>query len=143
MIVKWNGDGLLVAPLVEQNTDASKTGVPFQVGGEKIITIIPGFNEVPDEVWANIEPHIQDKMKSGQIEEFSKQEKGDDGIVIRHGIPLRRFLPERAREVVRNCFSLDSLQKWLEGYEEVEQETRDEIRNEIKDQIEKIKAGGR
>jgi len=134
MIVKWNGDGILMVPVVGG-------GGKGRTGGEPLVRLLPGFNEVADEQWNLIRPHVQQKMDSGKLEEFSKKEKDEEGNSVISGVALRRFMPNRAREAVKECYSIETLEFWLKGAKDYEPETRDEIRAMIKDQIAAIKEG--
>ena len=143
MIVKYDGKGLLVIPVVTPLKPGEQR--VRGTGGEDLVKLIPGFNEVPDSKWNLVRSHLESKIEKGTIVEWcNKYEKDEKGKVIQvEGTSLRRFRARDAKEAVQGCYNLDSLSLWLEGYGEVEQEVRDEIRVAIKEQIDLINSGGK
>lgn len=140
MIINWKGDGLLMVPVIE-DTAPSRGGVPL-VGGEVQIRILPGYNEVLDSVWFKIKPHVQDLIFDKKLDEYVSTKKADDtGELVEKGVPLRRQQVAKAREMVLNCFSIDSLVMWLKGSDDYEAEERADIRVLIDEQIKSINDG--
>lgn len=141
MIINWKGQGLLMVPIIEDENVRTLGGVP-QVGGEQQVRILPGYNDVPDEVWFKIRVHLKDHILNGKLEEFVVTKKDEaTGELIERGASLRRQTVPKAREIVINCFNVDSLVLWLKGSETMEMEERADIRVLIDEQIKSINQG--
>jgi hypothetical protein len=148
MIVNWQGTGVLTIPATDpgiKTVEKTEGGseMPRKIGAEEVVMLIPGYNEVTDELWAKAARNCLHHIKSGKIEEMGKEDTDEDGNKFMRSYPIRKIVPSKAMEVVKGCFNLKSLEFWLTGSEEYDAETRDEIRAMIKDQIEKIKNGNR
>lgn len=150
MIVGWEVEkvkagaivGLLMVPIIEEvkkeegevNRGNEK---PPLVGGEKQVRLLPGFNYIPDEIWDKIKIHLIDKILNKQIIYISKREKNEEtGDFTEEGIPLEKMSLEKAREVVWNCYDLESLKLW-----KFEIPDGKEIRGDILAQMEGIIKG--
>jgi hypothetical protein len=150
MILNWKGDGpLSVSPIdITPYKDAwaikdikEKEAVIKRLQSPvKPVVLVPGWNEVDDNVWFLCRNHIIDKIDSGKIEELSREEKGDDGAKKFVGITIGDFKnrqgavysPERLVQIIRGCNVIKTLESWKK------QESRDEIRLEIAFQLEKL-----
>lgn len=167
MIFKWKGDGVLTITPVDVNVlkqfdkldkKAREETIRLYVEPIEQIVVIPGWNEVSDEVWDLCRPHITKKIDSGMIEELAREE--DVPVVDAEGKPVldaegkpkkekkyvgvtisdfknrqgANFGPTKLVEIIRGCNSIAVLTKWRE------QDARDEIRAEIKEQIDKLNA---
>ena len=117
--------------------------------------LMPGFNEIPDDDYNNVEVTLKDEINVDKVAlhhvvNDTKKVKGQgaDGKVTEVETPFKRgksiaeISPQQAKVIIENCWSLQSLERWLEGSEATgrNRETRDEVRTRIKDQIEKIKS---
>jgi len=143
MIVKWNGKGLLMTPIVEMETEEQRTrgGVPM-VGGERQVRLIPGYNEVKDEDWVLMKSQLFNHIKEKKLEYFASTKKDETtGELVEKGVALRRQNVNKAREMVLDCFCLDSLLAWLKGGEGYEAEDRSDIRVLIEEQMNSINEG--
>lgn len=134
MIVQLNKDGLVMIPILHEDKD--------KVGGEEMVRLIPGYNEILDEVWLNVRNHVDYHLASGVIVEYGRKEKDEDGNDILVGTSIRRQTPSKAKEMVKNCFCLDTLDLWENGSDDYEMETRADIRVLIEKQRKNILNGG-
>jgi hypothetical protein len=165
MILNWKGDGVLtVAPYdvkeFKQFDSLSKRDREGAVREMSVpidqVVIIPGWNEVADEVWFLCRDHLLNKIDAGMIEELVREEiVGDideDGkpVLDEKGAPKNKkvfvgatisdfknrqgatYNPARLVEIIRGCGSIAVLEKWRS------EDARDEIRAEIKNQIDKL-----
>lgn len=137
MIVRFDGKNVSGVPLILSN------GEGLGLGAVRIIRLMPGYSEIPDAEYFQVRDTLGRLLKDKTLTEFAKEEKNPEtGETTVRGIALRRFPPDKAREAVRNCYCLRSLELWLTGNDGYELESRDEIRVLIKEQMELIKAGG-
>jgi len=133
MIVNWKkpGAGLLVIP---------------------VVNLLPGHNDVPDDIWALGRKHCDNHLSAGNLVEIGedkpvkvmeeqvnpetgKKEKVSVEKIVTSPLTLKKMSPQKAIEVVKDTYSLDTLNKWRK------EETRDEIRAELLNQIELIEKG--
>ena len=167
MIFNWKGDGVLTITPIDVSVpkqfdkldkkDREEAVRPYTDPVDQIV-VIPGWNEVSDEIWDLCRPHITSKIDSGKIEELAREEEipvlGEDGkpLLNEEGKPKKEkkfvgvtvsdfknrqganFGPSRLVEIIRGCNSIATLTKWLD------EDARDEIRTEIKKQIDKLNA---
>lgn len=132
MLINWKRDGLLAMNLIDVKSQG-----PL-VGKEKIVYFSPGWNEIPDEQWDVLQPHVKEYVARGDIELFVKKEKkGEDGEISYEGMPLRDVPAKDARDIVKNTFNIAQLKEWEE-----DMKLTSEIRNMIAKQIELCEAGG-
>lgn len=133
MLINWKRDGLISMSLIDTK---STTGT--LVGKEKIVWFTPGWNEIPDEQWDVLVPHVKEYIARGDMELFVKKEtKNADGTISYDGVPLRDVPAKDARDIVKNTFNLDQLKVWEE-----DMKLTTEIRNLIVKQITLCEAGG-
>lgn len=135
MLVKVKSEGQVIIPVIEMVPDKPTT-VP-----SGYVRLMPGWNDVPDEQWSVIKRDLREKMEQGLIELQGRKVKDDDGVEQIEGIPLRDVNAITANKIIKECFNIDCLNKWLENTEG-RRETRDEIRVAIKEQIALINSGG-
>jgi len=144
MIVNWKGTGVFMVPASDpgqseiRTTGANDIAPARKIGGEKMVKLIPGYNEVLDPLWEKAVRHVEHYIKSGKIEEMGKEDTDEAGNKFMKSFPIRKIVPEMAKEVVKGCFNVDTLKFWLTGSDTYDHETRDEIRALIKEQVEKI-----
>jgi hypothetical protein len=100
--------------------------VVFKSGGDKAIPIAsdsiilrPGTNELTEQEWAAIQPHIQDEIKQKIIVPFTVPVKKAGGIA--KAKTLKDVPVSVARKIIESCQNVADLKKW------VKQELPDEI----------------
>jgi len=137
MIVGWEVEkvkagavvGLLMVPIIEmEKKEELKEGEvkievnrgnekPPMIGGEPQVRLFPGYNEITDEVWNKIKVHLTSKILDKQIVYLSKRGKDEEtGDMVEEGIPLGDLKPEKAKEVIWNCFDVTVLERWKAEY---------------------------
>jgi hypothetical protein len=159
MIVNWKGDRVLSVPvLMARSSEQSSLKFSNPVGGEKLVRLIPGYNEIMEKDWEIVADLLQRYIDNGKLETFGKKERQDvevevvdsesgevskevESVTKERGISIRRFTPKAAKDAVKGCFNLDTLNFWLTGSETYEAEVRDEIRVLIKEQVDQIQGG--
>lgn len=144
MIINWKkpGAGVKFIPLV--NADGRI---------ERQLTFLPGYNEISESDWNKARNHdqIKDYLKRGWFEEIGKvetvevvkevvaedgkKEKVKEKADIIKEMKLSEIEPEKALEIVKDTYKLETLEAWKKG------ESRDEIRAAIATQIEGINKG--
>jgi len=147
MIVNWTGTHVNGTSVVEKMATGNMMST-------KTIVLVPGYNEIPDDIWNKVSATFSDIIQSGKLlvigakaNKDTKSIENEDGTtevvetMTEVGTPLRRLRPDQAREAVLHCFNFNTLELWLKGNANYEAETRDEIRALIKDQLEKIMSG--
>jgi len=148
MIVKWNGDGMLVIRLMNRDFKTMKVqkheGLDDgRVAAGKMIRLIPGFNDIPEDEWNQARLEVLDRIKDEKIIEYCKDKlDGETGEKVGvTGASIRRQHVNTARTMIKECFDVKTLNDWLNGRDDLEPETRDEMRLRIKQQLEKIRTG--
>jgi hypothetical protein len=134
MLVNWKGEGMnMVPPIDPEEKDAAKANLIKQV------MLYPGWNEVPDNLWAFCKIHLRNYVEREMIEEISTKTKDEQGLEIYVGVPFVDIAarnPNKAAVIVQNCYNIPCLKNWLEGT------GKDEIRALIRSQVEKCENGG-
>lgn len=132
MIVKWN--------------EARVKIIPSQNG--KLITLLPGHNEVNGKDWKAAREMVEADIKSGRITEVEpvleevpvKDDKGKETpakkTVIKSAKAFKDLEPEEALKIVAETYSLETLEAWRKA------ERRDELRAALAEQIEKVNKAG-
>lgn len=148
MIVKWNGDGVLAIQPMNRDFKTGQIkkvpGLEDRIATGDMIRLIPGYNDIPEDEWNRARLEVMDRIKSESIQEFGLKDKldGKNGEKVGvTGSALRRFPPTKATQMVKETFSVETLNDWLKGRPDLEPETRDEVRLRIKQQLESIKLG--
>ena len=135
MLINWKGDGksdrILTCPAI----DTEYTGA--LVAKDDLVVLIPGWNEIDDDSFKKIYPHIRYLIEAGQIEFYCRRENGEDGAVTFVGQPLRDIRADKARDIVKGCFNMTNLKEWIE-----DMKITTEIRHLIDRQIEDIQNYG-
>lgn len=133
MLVNWKGDGMCyVLPVDPEEKDQAKAALL------KPVVLYPGWNDVPDNQWKLCKIHLQEKILGGAVEEIAEKVKtgvGEDYVGRSFAVICKQ--PNKAIEIVKNCFNVECMQKWLTEIE------RDEVRVAIKSQIEMCESGGK
>jgi hypothetical protein len=83
------------------------------------VILRPGTNELTEQEWAAIQPHIQDEIKQKIIVPFTVPVKKDGGIA--KAKTLKDVPVSVARKIIESCQNVTDLKKW------VKQELPDEI----------------
>lgn len=135
MIIEQTENRVNIIPCVERNGVVNNK-----------ITLLPGCNDVDDELWKKARVSVKDKIERGLIKEHhAKVEEKEVPIpntdkkrkVIKiDSKDLKDLEPEEAEEIVKNTFSLKTLGKWKKS------ESRDSVRNVILNQIEQVEKHG-
>ena len=137
-LIKLNKDGPLATMIIERSED----GKVLSASPDNMVHLIPGWNEVPDDVWEKIKIDLADRMKApdggvAQIEINTMQQRieGEGGkqttIVVPR--PFSKADPILAKEIVQGCYRVKTLEGWLEN------EGRSDVRALILTQIESLK----
>ncbi len=138
MIVNWKKEkaGVLVIPVMNE-------GVVVEYA-----SLLPGHNEVDDDKWKAMKETTRatKHIDAGNLVEVF-EEVVDENVRRRRSSSaddkeekktakkikkLTKMTPKKAREIVKDTYVLDTLEKWLD------MESRDEIRAVIHSQIEMI-----
>lgn len=147
MILNWTKDNLKVIPLL----DVPKPGEPV-VAASEYVTLAPGYNEVPDNLWKIARMWVTPEIESGKIvEEWQKvprpekssdlpilyldAEDGKATQTIRVPADLRDISRPRIQDVIKNTFIAPVLKKWST------EDTRPDVQSAILKQIEAIEKG--
>jgi hypothetical protein len=95
------------------------------------IIIRPGTNELTEQAWAAIQPHIQEEIKQKIIVPFTVPVKKDG--VIAKARTLKDVPVSVARKIIDDCQNVADLKKW------VKQEIPDEIMLLVLKRLRKLK----
>jgi hypothetical protein len=106
------------------------------------VQLLPGVNEVTDDEWKIMKPHLVAEIKGKVItimeKEVQKSKRAPDGKAKN----LKEMPADEAIGLVAECLNPDTLKKWFR------EETREEVRlsivekmKELKVEIPKFKAG--
>jgi hypothetical protein len=110
MLVKYNAEsGVKGIPLVDLNPEAVKDS--GSVRGQ-VIVLVPGWNEIEQDIWPNAEPTMEDEFKAGVFEYTAKDAEDANGNPVRIQITLADVRADKARKIVEGCFNHKNLEKW-------------------------------
>jgi hypothetical protein len=97
------------------------------------VQLLPGVNEVTDDEWKIMKPHLTAEIKSKVItiveKEVQKSKRSPDGKAKN----LKEMPANEAIELVSECVNPDTLKKWYQ------EETREEIRLSIVEKMKELK----
>jgi len=107
----------------------------------KTVTLIPGINDIPDEVWNKVRElkKIKFYLEEGHIVEKHVTEKKDAKekvISVETKTPFAELESEEQEALVKETFNLQLLGKWRK-------KGNDFLKGVIDDQVEKIKNPGK
>jgi hypothetical protein len=112
--------------------------VIFKLGGDKAIPLAndsvilrPGTNELTEQEWAAIQPHIQDEIKQKIIVPFTVEVKKAGGVTKAR--TLKDVPVSVARKIIESCQNVADLKKWAR------QELPDEIMLLVLKRLRKLK----
>lgn len=122
MLIKFNAEHALMVPVED---------------GTPMLRILPKINEIADEVWNRIRPHLSHKLdrqkgdKVAQIEELHvvAGKPGAKGVT---GKTLKDLTPAEAEAIVKDTLDSELLKLWKTT------EKRDDIRLAIANQVEEM-----
>jgi hypothetical protein len=97
------------------------------------VQLLPGVNEVTDDEWKIMKPHLAAELKSKVIsiveKEVQKSKRAPDGKAKN----LKEMPADEAIELVSKCVNPDTLKKWYR------EETREEVRLSIVEMMKELK----
>lgn len=139
MIVKTNTDGALALPIVEENTT---------------VELSPGWNDIPDDIWAKVRRHAVRRIKTGVVVEQTKtvakkdvpatlpealkdipDDKDTDKVKIPVAFSDIGNQNNKAVNIIKETFHMPTLKKWFE------EDSRSDIRAVLLKQIDGIEKG--
>jgi hypothetical protein len=120
MLIKYTPkqDHMLRVQLIPTTDELKKLKL-----ARKYVELLPGTNEVTDDEWAVMKPHLQSQITAKVIETI------DNGKT--HN--LKGLSPQKATELVAKCVNPDTLKKW---YQEI---TDQEVRLAIVERMKELK----
>lgn len=141
MLIKWNGSGLGMVPLL-----GGKENEKFLQGGTNNygqVRLMPGWNQVSERNWELMAPHLKDQLEQGTAEIPKKaewQELVDDKkkpIVGEDGKPVMGYTntdladirADLGRKIVAETWNFETLELWMD-----DMSLSSELRNYIQKQ---------
>lgn len=112
MIIKWTEQRMKVIP-----------------SGAKKVVLFPGYNQVSDETFEAIKPHIAMDITLGRLVLEAKQE-GDK----LKPVPAKKLTPAELKRMAKETNNIESLRGWLDD------EERPEARRVLEKRIDEIEA---
>jgi hypothetical protein len=97
----------------------------------KQVQLLPGTNEVTDNEWLVMKPHLKGEIEEGIVTPLAQNVTARNGAKIR-AKNLVEFPVALAVRFVRDCIDPDTLKKWYK------EEGRDEVRVSIARKMEKL-----
>lgn len=99
------------------------------------LVLLPGVNELPDEVYAEVKPQLEGAglFKGKLLEEGPTREVKDGSKLAAVGKSLSECTAEQAQLLIAETFDVKLLDKWRKL------EKRDEVRLAIANQLDEIK----
>lgn len=120
MIIHNKADRIIIVPI--------PTPKDKRMGIAKPIRIMPGVNDIPDDIFNKIEPTIKRKIESKIFIVYQKKEKGN-----KKSISFTRLKDEAKIQLINNCADYNTLTKWRKI------SSSEEIRLAIANRIDEIK----
>jgi hypothetical protein len=130
MLIKFTPQGgahMKVVPLVAIPEVTENIAVT-----RKQVQLLPGTNEVTDDEWLVMKPHLKGEIEAGIVTPLAQNVTARNGDKIR-AKNLVEFPVAVAVRFVSDCIDPDTLQKWYK------EEGRDEVRVRIARRMEKLK----
>lgn len=132
MLLKYthqNGAHIKIVPLVPVGGEGNDKKLT-----RSQVSLFPGTNEVTDDEWAVMSPHIAGELKSGVITPLEREGKAQEGETGKRKLKnLTEFPVKVAVSFVKQCVNPDTLKKWYD------EEVREEVRVRIVKRMEKLK----
>lgn len=117
MIVKW-----------------TKTNINYiPVKGKGHIVLLPGCNEVDNDLWAAVRDELAGAIRSGILVEVNAVKK-DGKLEV---VPFAKLPPEKAEQLVEETVSTKTLDAWKTG------EGRDSVRARINKRLDTVNKRGK
>jgi hypothetical protein len=129
MLLRWKKDNLKYVPLVATTPEAKKVMAKVK---NTSITLLPGMNEVSQEEWEVMKPHIQDNLDDGSLEEIKEKTLTSPGKPQKDVTSIIDLAPKKAAAFIKETNNPETLNLWLAI------ENRDEIRRRISDRIKEL-----
>jgi hypothetical protein len=129
MILKWKPERMLFIDLIPVGDAKAKGLKP----SKSSIRLFPGNNEVKDDDWAIARPHVAEHIKAGNIVEIVERTQPAPGKPVKVASKLSELPAKKARALIAETNSPDTLQEWLNT------ETREEVRLAVTKRMEKLK----
>jgi hypothetical protein len=128
MFIKYNPKEphVKIIPVVIKSSGSD--GVPL---ANDSVILRPGTNELTENEWAAIKPHVQDEIKHKIIVPFTVPVKKDGGVAKAR--TLKDVPVSVARKIIESCQNVADLKKW------VKQELSDEIMLLVLKQLRKFR----
>jgi hypothetical protein len=131
MLVKWNGDGLKMIPIIPSQVKSDE-GRPLPVLSN--IKLLPGVNQIDDRNWESAKDHVKLDLELGRLVEIKEKGKEEGGKTIT--VTLFKDLPApKARAIIKTVTNVANLQDWLEN------EDRPDIRAALQNRLDFILKG--
>lgn len=140
MIIEWTKDNIKVIPVLQGTLNIGK------------VTLLPGNNEVDEELWKNACLHVKNDIATGKIKvhhaevnikdvtpkagKDDKESPKPEYEVKISARKLGKLSIQEAEEIVKNTYNLDTLAKWKK------KEGRDTVAALIRLQIEAVEKHG-
>lgn len=106
--------GLILVPVLFENGQT-----------EKHLKLLPGNNYVTTEDWEKAKKHCEELLKNKTLQEITSNAGGEKKYIQ----SISDLKPDRAKEIINECFNLETLNKWYV------EETRGDVRNAVDDRI--------
>ena len=129
MLINWKPERMLFIDLIPVGEAKAKGLKPSKSG----IRLFPGINEIKDTDWAIAREHVAGHIKLGNIIEIVERTQPAPGKPVKVATKLTELTPKKARALIAETNSPDTLQEWLNA------EIREEVRLAISKRMEKLK----
>jgi hypothetical protein len=110
-----------------------KEGKVGSVNGQ-IVLLVPGWNEIPSEIWPNAEVNMEMDYQAG-LYEYKMKEVEVDGKTVRYEQPLQDIRADIGRKIVEGCYNPATLERWQN-----DSKLSGELRNIVDIQIKKYQS---
>ena len=108
MLIKWNPVRLNVVPVPQPKNKEAVDGKNKVYSRRSSITLLPGINEVPDDLWDDMQVHLKHHIEAGNIEVIKGKEQGKSAT------SLRDVSTTGAGKVIKATNDLNLLKRWLD-----------------------------
>lgn len=116
MLIKSNNSGLTMVPLI----NAEGRPVAGGFNNHSQVRLFPGWNEVTEEQWKLMEPHMIKGIELEKYELRAKPEEVEDADgnkkVTYPNLDLVDVRADIAKKLVAETWAIDTLKKWSEDY---------------------------
>lgn len=140
MIINWKKTNIKVIPVVGSNKLITST-----------VNLLPGMNDIPENIWMSVRKLVKDEIERGLIEEVQTKvtvetkkvknpetnEEKEEKVEKVQSKELKDIPPKEASEIVKDTYDLKTLNKWLDD------EGRSDVRAVLQNQIDHVEKYGR